>query len=467
MIKQEILALLKQTEPETIFAFVAEYAADDKRFYEKIKAALLPCDDIEKDDDNEEFDMDYYRELAEECFDFGSHDGRYRGYDYYEYKEAAYRASSALNEILDEVAELMQQGIYAEAAGKAMAVAEIIPQNEDNIDDSDGELSDSFSKAIKLLCDIVNSAGVSFFVKQEIYKWSQKEAGNTIYSSYGYNDIQIIYEQCCMQLGDTDETLADIDRKINEAKTDYQKDKVVLWKIRFMLSRNLDANDIIQAHLDVYEVRKILFNQLKDAQKYDEALLIAEQGVAIAKQRGHSSIVWQKDMFDIYLIQGDTANLLPMAEYLFLHAGYNYKRDEFYKVLQEFTPATDWQDTVERLLTAIEKGQSFDSAAAQIMHGHQMWERLFAYCKRGGISNMEYYENDLKPHYEKDLLAYYLEYAEKQALITDWRAYAEVARILKRMRTFAGGNDLVNQLLIKYRSTYKRRKNMITVLNGI
>jgi hypothetical protein len=270
-----------------------------------------------------------------------------------------------------------------------------------------------------------------------------------------------------MQLGDTDETIADIDRKINEAKTDYQKDKAVLRTIRFMLSRNLDANDIIQAHLDVYEVRKILFNQLKDAQKYDEALLIAEQGAEIAKQRGHSSIVWQKDMFDIYLIQGDTANLLPMAEYLFLHAGYNYKRDEFYKVLQEFTPATDWQDTIERLLTAIEKVQSFDSAAAQIMCEHQLWERLFAYCKRGGISNMEYYENDLKPHYEKVLLAYYLEYAEKQALLTDWRAYAEVARILKRMRTFACGNDLVNQLLIKYRSTYKRRKNMITALNGV
>jgi len=40
-------------------------------------------------------------------------------------------------------------------------------------------------------------------------------------------------------------------------------------------------------------------------------------------------------------------------------------------------------------------------------------------------------------------------------------------RILKQMRTFAGGNELVNQLIENYRITYKRRKNMMEALKGI
>jgi hypothetical protein len=80
---------------------------------------------------------------------------------------------------------------------------------------------------------------------------------------------------------------------------------------------------------------------------------------------------------------------------------------------------------------------------------------------------MEKYENDLKPYFEKDILDFYREYVEKQALLTDQGAYLEVVRILKHIKTFSGGNELVNQLLEKYRTTYKRRKNMMIALNGV
>jgi hypothetical protein len=216
-------------------------------------------------------------------------------------------------------------------------------------------------------------------------------------------------------------------------------------------------------------VRKIRFNQLKDAEAYDEALRVAVSGIEIAKQQNHSGTVidWQKAMFDIYLAQGDIANLLSQTEYLFLHAGGRFGKEEFYKVLKNHTPADKWTDTLERLLYTIEKEQYFDYFAAQIMQEHKMWARLFAYCKKGRIAEMEKYENELKPYFEKDILDFYREYVEKQALLTDQGAYLEVARILKRIKTFPEGNELVNQLLEKYRTTYKRRKNMMIALNGV
>jgi len=61
----------------------------------------------------------------------------------------------------------------------------------------------------------------------------------------------------------------------------------------------------------------------------------------------------------------------------------------------------------------------------------------------------------------------YHDYVEEEALIAHSSAYDCVARMLKRMRTFEGGDAMVNQLLREYRDTYKRRKNMIAVLEKV
>ena len=460
--KAEISELLNHTAQETVYSFIAEYAVEDKRFYEKIKAVLLP------DDDEGVCDMDYYREKAEDCFDFDNGYGHHRSHRY-DFYEAAYQAARGLDAMLSDASFLAAQGKYANAAAMAMSVAKIIPQNYNDVDDSSGSLGGTFSEAIKLLCDIVNNPAVAISVKRRIYDWSKTEANDSVYLDYGFDDIQTIYDRCYEQLGNTEEVLADIDRQIKEAKSDYNKSKAVLRKIRFMQSRDLDVSDVIKTHLDLNKVRKIRFKQLTEANEYDEALRLAERGIEIAHQQAHPGTVsdWQKSKFDIYLVREDTANLLPMAEYMFLHAGWNYNKDEFYTALKKYTPKVDWPATMERLLASAEKGRHFDSFAAQIMHEHQLWPRLFAYCKTGGIEEIEKYEPDLKPYFEKEILALYHEDVENQALIANWHAYEVVADRLKRMRTFAGGNELVNRLLEKYRTTYKRRKNMIEALKDV
>jgi O-methyltransferase involved in polyketide biosynthesis len=100
---------------------------------------------------------------------------------------------------------------------------------------------------------------------------------------------------------------------------------------------------------------------------------------------------------------------------------------------------------------------------------HQMWERLFTHCKKGDTIalTIEQYESYLKPHFEKEILDIYREYVEEQALITHNSAYEWVAHMLKRMRTFDGGNAVTNQLLQEYRNTYKRRRNMMAALKNV
>ena len=196
MIQQEILELLEHTGQEKIFSFVAGYAAEDECFYEKIKKVLLP-------DEGETFcDIGYYRAKAEDCFDTGYRGRRRYGYDFY---EAAYEAASGLDKMLNDASFFVEQGKYAGAAAMAMAVAEVIPRNYEEVNDSGGTLGLTFDTVIKL-CDMVNNPDISVSVKKEAYNWSMEESNNSIYSDYGFDEIETIYEICCEQLGDTDES---------------------------------------------------------------------------------------------------------------------------------------------------------------------------------------------------------------------------------------------------------------------
>jgi hypothetical protein len=407
--------------------------------------------------------MDIIKQSAEACFNFSK-----RGYNY-DFFKAAYKAASHLNKMLKTAKSSAKKEENNEAVAIAKAVAEVIPRNYENVDDSDGVLGDTFDQAIDLLCKIVNKTTVDVYIKKDIYYWSVNEMNNKVYSDFGFDELQTIYELCCKMIGETDEVIADIDRKINEATSEYLIKRTIVWKIRFMQSRNLDVEYVIQSNIDINEVRQIRFRQLLVAKEYDTALTIAMQGIEVAKQKGHpgTELDWQETMLDIYIQQNDTGNLLKMAEYLFLHSSRKYNRDVLYNMLKTHTLASDWQITVERLLSTMEKEPYYNPSASQIMLELQDWSRLFTYCQKGGINEIMKYENDLKIHLEKDILDYYYNYVEKTAQSSDVSAYYEVAKILKHLRTFFGGNELVNQLLEKYRSIYKHRKKMITILKNV
>ena len=99
--------------------------------------------------------------------------------------------------------------------------------------------------------------------------------------------------------------------------------------------------------------------------------------------------------------------MLQKAEYLVLQTRYDSSRDDYYQTLKELTAPTEWQDTVEHLLAAAEKFRNFDNFIARLMKEHEMWERLFNYCKKESMNEIHAFENDLKPHFGKEILEMY------------------------------------------------------------
>lgn len=456
---QEIQKLLQHAEQEAVYSFILTYAESNAEFCKQLKAALIPKggDSINKEE---------YLAKAENCFDLEEGRGwRSRHYDFY---QAAYDAAAGLDGMLSDADYFIEQKEYASAAGIAMAVIEVIPLNYESVDDSSGSLGQTFNMATDSLVAILYDEQIPIRLKKEIYEWTKQEMSNSVYSDYGFDSLADVYDAACKEIGETDEVLADLDKQIEEAKG-YQKRLVVLRKIRFMQSRNLDIDTFIDEYLELNDVRKIRFDQMMESHLYDEALALARKGIEIANTNDRRGIVtdWEKSILDIYLKQDDVKNILLQAEKLLIEG--RYDQDEFYQIIKKYTNPADWPDTLERILGSYENSSSFSSFAANVMIEHQMWKRLFFYCKtvKDIAPVIEQYEPYLKPHFEKEILDIYRDYVEEQALISHYIAYDCVASMLKRMRTFKGGDDIVNQLLQEYRSKYKRRRNMMAALQKV
>lgn len=461
MSKQEIQKMLQHTEQDVVYAFITTYAESNAEFYKQLKANLLP----EREDDLNKAE---YQTKAENCFNFedGGRGWRSQRYDFY---QAAYNAASALDRMLSDADYLIEQRKYAPAVGIIMSVAEVIPRNYESVDDSSGSLAQTFNMATETIITLLHSEQVSKRLKEEIYEWAKQEMNDSIYSDYGFDSLTNVYEAAYEELGETDEVLANLDRQIEEA-SNYRKEGIVLRKIQFMQARNLDTHSFIGQYLDMNAVREIRFDQLMKSELYNEALALAQKGVECTNTQDHFLGIttdWEKSILDIYIKQGDVKNILSQAKKLLYKRHYN--KDEYYQIIKKHINPNDWTDTLERILHSFEDSSYFDSFAANVMVEHQMWERLLAYCKKGYdvATTIEQYEQYLKPYFEKEILDIYREYVEKEALIARSSAYDRVARMLKHMKTFDGGTDVVNHLVQEYRNTYKRRKSMMAVLKGL
>ncbi len=266
------------------------------------------------------------------------------------------------------------------------------------------------------------------------------------------------------------QSIKNIDERIERAADDYEKGRAAMQKIRLLQNAGLDheAEAAITQYLDFSEVRKFRVEKNLNEKQYEEAIDLIKDGLKIAEsnQRYGTLVDWKDKLLSIYLLQKNTAKIISTAEDLFINGRDSPK---YYQILKKYITGAEWPDALQRLLAGMNNGgwNGANEFKAGILIEHQMWDRLFALCKKANVESIEKYEKYLKPYYAKEIFDAYFNYAEKQALITDKQAYSNVARVLKKMKGYEGRKDTVNKLLLQYRELYKRRKNMMEELKRV
>ena len=267
------------------------------------------------------------------------------------------------------------------------------------------------------------------------------------------------------------ENLKSLNQKIEGTAESYYKESYIIQKIEILqkLQRTSEVIQTIEQHIEYVGVRRIRLKQLLDAGQYPEAIKLIQDGIKVAEKLEHMGTIidWKNDLLSIYLLQKDNAKILKSAEEL-LYNGRSHEK--YYEILKAHTKQDDWEETINRVLANLNSGKSmwgFNTFRAKLLMEYQRWEELFAQCRNGGVSYLEEYERYFRPQFDSKLYAIYLNFAQKQATITDQKAYENVGRMLKNLKTFEGGKEKANELISEYRVTYKRRKNMMKVLDEV
>jgi hypothetical protein len=461
-VDKDVSELLRHIEYEQLAAFVTQYASQNASF----KKNLLKYFSPQKPGKS----LKEYREIAAGSFNFKQF-GRYgKGYDFY---AAASKANNELSGMLEKAKYFILQNNYKEAAAIAQSVIESIPRNYENVDDSDGDLGDTFKNAIALLLEIAVNKSIDTELIKEIFHWVGTEVKENIYSDYGFDEIHSLLIPYTLAAGLFKQALLIADERIEHAKkNEYRLDHAVNDKIRLLRQNKYhdEAESVITRYIDLVSIRKMRINEMLEQKRYPEAINLIEKGMKVSKKQGHSHTVrdWRDQLLEIYIVMADHNNTIKYAEDLFYNGSDAMK---YYHILKKETDKEKWTTYLNMLILKRKPGRLVgypDNVLAKIYIEEAYWDRLLHLVEDADLSGLQAYEQYLKPRFPEEVRNLFVHQVKLYAGRNVGRHYyQQVAETLRKMRTYPAGNEVVDKLLAEFRKKYKARPAMIEELRGV
>lgn len=455
--------ILKYINTDDLHQFIINYGAKHPEFMEKFMAHFSPK---QVSAGKKDYTGSIMNAFGSNTLSSGN---RYR--DYGDYGFDALSVAEDLKLLLDKAAYFIKHKNYEEAILICTAMIETIPGEWEPDFDYDGDVQVKYDEAIDMLQEMLEQKLLSPVQKEALFNWYCEEHKNEKHRYVGLNtDLRALEEFFADTPEMLEQNIKNIDERILSATDDYDRQRAAMDKIRLLQNAGLaqEAETVISQYLVFSDVRKLRVEKLLHEKQYEQAIDLIKDGIKIAVSNNHPGTAadWKDKLLDIYLLQKNTAKIISTAEDLFINGRDSRK---YYPLLKKHITPAEWPVALQHLLTNMKDSGwgGVNDFKAEILIAHKMWEALFMLCKKANVESLEKYEKYLKPYYAKEIFDAYFNYAEKQALITDKQAYSNVARVLKKMKGYEGGKEVVSKLLLKYRELYKRRKNMMGELKGV
>lgn len=463
--------------PEELATFVCEYAnthADfDKALRRRFTRTPNPSHLI----------TDYSAEI-EKCFSSSRH--KSTSYDRYSrYEEAEIdsdEASAKLDVHLNRATFLLSQKSFGDVASIALQVFRSIGEytDEDPYDDGFDEVyifCANCEDAAKLLTKLAENEEVPQSLKEKILDELSDIARHETYSDYCYYDIDSLLDKLSASCLTKEEQLKRVEKAISETDRDsYKIGELVRKKIDLLLelSREEEAEKTITAYSDIPDIRKVRVYRLLEEKKYEEALRCIDQGIELANQQAHPGVVldWIKEKLSIYQLTNNVPFITRTAKEIFIASRGDM---ESYRILKKHVAPEEWKLYLKALIEQTKfPTSSFLSSSieADIYVEEKDEEQLMAFIQRtSGSTQLELlrrYAKHLKSKYSTEVLALYTlnlkEHAERNM---GRKYYEQVASMLQEMKKFKGGTQVVSELVLLFRTQYRKRTAMMEIIGEI
>lgn len=153
--------------------------------------------------------------------------------------------------------------------------------------DYDGDVQVIYDGAIDLLEKMLKIK-LSKEQAESVFSWYEKVIVDKKHEHVGLNTSLRVLEKYFVSgaVDGFDRVLRIMNRRIVNATGDYEKEKAVLEKISLLEENNCfeDTEQIIEEYISYPGVRKIRLKRLLAVSRYDDAIELLQEGIAIARK---------------------------------------------------------------------------------------------------------------------------------------------------------------------------------------
>jgi len=177
----------------------------------------------------------------------------------------------------------------------------------------------------------------------------------------------------------------------------------------------------------------------------------------------------KESILQVYQLMDDPENILEMAIDLFYTGSEPMVQ---YHLLKKTVPVEEWSDFLDRLLSD-HQNYPWRNVNAEIFIEEKQWDKLMDWVWEHTRLSSPYdtahpYDKYLMKHHPERYLDMYrirlINYAYSH---TGRDHYRFIAKIMKRLQTYPGGEALVKELVEIYRANYSNRPAMMDELKGL
>lgn len=373
-----------------------------------------------------------------------------------------------MDAIFEKAEDMLKKGNVHEVWMVVMAFFEGLAEIAD--DECSYEVNDLCGRAGELLIEALRTGEID--CKMALSKL-EEVAKYLAYKEYGFYDMDELLAQVSGFAMPPEESLEYLETFLASHVASYDFGRYVLLKVELLrrLGRDFEAEDTMDKYICLEAVREKRLEELLDAERFGDALKLADDGIALAGREmfSGSAVKWMEKKLEIFERLGDVESSIDVCRWLFIVERGSM---EYYYRLKKMVAASGFssflQDMISKTSSSTYGGHS---VIADIYLQENDYDSLFSFLASAESHRLDLlrnYAHRLPSSFAKDLLALFAEDLRLYAKNNVGRNhYIYIARIMSDMKKLSGGAEISSALAEEFRQTYRRRPAMQDELRGI
>jgi hypothetical protein len=336
------------------------------------------------------------------------------------------------------------------------------------MDDSNGEISDICALCIQVWDKLVLDESASDYMFKKVYKYLQTEHDEDWYMC---EEVERFFLENFMEKKYFDVKIGYIDGKILRAKkerSDYELETALIAKLKMLEKTDgceKEIDKIVRTYWKRKEIEKFYIKRCIDKKNYEEAERVLIKLIDRPKENGVQKGYCLQTLMNIYQeTQNDKLYRDTLYQYV---SELTDAETEKYLELKGLYKPEEWEDILKKLLPNVQENNK-DLYAEILLKEDRKEELVDFVASHSGLGYLTKYEKDLKDDYPEKLLNKYCEELKTMVVKADDREkYKDIARLLRKMNTYEGGERIVRRLVEEWRTEYRRRPAFMQELDKV